>query len=189
MEKAHESIHFLRRPASSMILLLDSTCSTAEELADMINDFSQYFIDEIKCSLAFSYNSELKKKFYTALKIINLRKVEEFVKAIQVGASDEYLANLSYLDKCSLSTHILLLGEDFQSAGIRSEEEKQQCFSIITDAIKKDFEEDIAKYGLNSADWEKYFSSHQTISIPEQLSEIKVQSCEVPFEKVKKEKN
>lgn len=189
MEKSHESIHFLRRPASSMILLLDSTCSTAEELADMINDFSQYFIDEIKCSLPFSYNSELKKKFYTALKIINLRKVEEFVKAIQIGASNEYLANLSYLDKCSLSTHILLLGEDFQSAGIQSEEEKQQCFSIITDAIKKDFEEDIAKYGLNSADWEKYFSSHQTITIPEQLSTIKIQPCEVPFEKVKKEKD
>ncbi len=189
MEKTYESIHFLRRPASSMILLLDSTCSTAEELADMINELSQYFKDEIKYALPFSHNEKLKSKFYKALKIINLRKVEEFVKAVQANASDEYLSNLSYLDKCSLSTQMLLLGEELSTIGIQSEEEKQQCFSIITDAIKKDFEEDIAKYGLNSADWEKYFSSHQTITIPEQLSKIKIQSCEVPFEKVKKEKN
>lgn len=186
MEKACESTLFLRHSASTMILYLDSSSSNAEELADLLNNLSQYFKDEIKYALPFSHNSKLKNKFYAAFKIINLRKVEEYVKAIQSNASDEYLANLSYFDKCSLSTHLLLLGEELSTIGIQSEKEKEQCFDILRNSIDKDFEKEAQKYGLTSDECKKYLSSHKRIIIPSSLSEENNQLSEKPVEKVKK---
>ena len=186
MEKTCESTLFLRHPASSMILFLNSSCSTAEELADMISEHSQYFNDEIKYALPFSRNEDLKTKFYRAIKIVNLRKIEDFVKAIQAGASEEYLANLSYLDKCSLSTQMLLLGEELSTIGIQSEEEKKQCFNVINEAIKKDFEEEAKKYGLTTDNLRNFFSPHQVEKLSAPLSKVRNEPSEKPVEKVKK---
>lgn len=186
MANNNESMLFLRQPASTMILYLDSSSSNKEELADLLSNLSQYFKDEIKYALPFSHNNELKNKFYAALKIINLRKVEEYVKAVQADASDEYLANLSSVDKCSLKSQMLLLSEELPTLGIQSDEEKQQYFDILNEAIEKDFKEEAEKYGLTSDNLRKFFSPHREIKLTAPLSEVKIQPSEKPVEKVKK---
>lgn len=185
MERKTENVLFIRHPASLIVLHLYSLNLSDEELADVLDSHSQFVRDDIKTALLYSNNNDLKNKFNRAFKISELRKIESFAEAVQKGTSDEFLSKLSLLDKSSLETQILLLGKHLSDIGISSEQ-AQQCLDILIASIKKDFELEVAKYGLNVDDLKIHYSDKKII-IPESLLTGDFNSSEEkPVEKVKK---
>ena len=185
MERKTENILFIRHPASLTVLHLYSLNLSDEELADNLSSHSQFVRDDIKNALLYSNNNDLKNKFNRAFKISELRKIESYAEAVKKGTSDEFLSKLSLLEKSSLKTQILLLGKHLSDIGISSEH-AQQCLDILFESIKKDFELEVTKYGLNADDLKIHYSDKKII-IPESLFIGDFNpSEEKPVEKVKK---
>lgn len=186
MEKVIESTLFLRKPVSTIILYLYSLNLSDEELANIISGYCNFTRDEIKLALPFSKNNELREKFRRAFNIIELKRIEEYVKAVNDNMSDEFLFNLSLLDKSSLMTQFILLREQLSCFGINSDQEQQYYLDVIKNAIDKEFEEEAVKQGFSIEEWKKHLLSHKKITVPEPLSTVTVQQEESPIEKVKK---
>ena len=136
-----------------MVECLDKMNLTPEQIAEYIGEASELIRELIYLKASLDGKKELADKISKANEFIKLKRNDEFKKSVANGTHEDFLANMTWTDKCSL-----LVGMGLFRIGIPSEkpltEEEQRYCEIIDNSIQKDMEKEALSQGFDSVeDW------------------------------------
>lgn len=137
----------------NMVEFLDKMNLTPEQIAEYIGEVSESTRALILIKALLDGNEELADKISKAIEFIELKRIDEFKKSVANGTHEDFFANMTWPDKCSLSVDMGLF-----RAGIPGEKpltkEEQRYREIIDNSIQKDIEKEALSQGFDSVeDW------------------------------------
>ena len=86
-----------------------------------------------------------------ANELIKLKRIDEFKKSVANGTHEEFLANISWIDKSSLEVDMGLSRLGLSNKKDLTEEE-QKYYDIIENSINKDLEKEALSQGFDSVE-------------------------------------
>lgn len=86
-----------------------------------------------------------------ANELIKLKRIDEFKKSVANGTHEEFLANISWIDKSSLKVDMGLARLGLSNEKDLTEEE-QKYYDIIENSINKDLEKEALSQGFDSVE-------------------------------------
>lgn len=139
-----------------IVKCLDKMNLTPEQIAEYIGKVSETTRALIHIKALLDGNEELADKISKAIEFIKLKRIDEFKKTVANGTHEDFLANMTWSDKCSLSADMGLF-----RTGIPGEKpltkEEQRYYEIINNSIQKDMEEEALSQDFASVeDWKTY---------------------------------
>ena len=139
-----------------MVDILDKMDLTAEELAEEIEDMDDFARAQMHVTALLSDNREFADKIFAANKLISQRRIDAFKQSVADGTYPEFLSNMSWTDKASLSVDMGLFRDEIIDEKPLTEEE-QQYYDIIQSSIDKDIEEEALSAGFDSVEaWQEH---------------------------------
>lgn len=91
-----------------------------------------------------------------ANELIKLKRIDEFKKSVANGTHEEFLANISWIDKSSLKVDMGLARLGLSNEKDLTEEE-QKYYDIIENSINKDLEKEALSQGFDSVEaWKNH---------------------------------
>lgn len=137
----------------NMVECLDKMNLTSEQIAEYIGEASELTRAQIHLKALLDGKKELADKILKAIEFIKLKRIDEFKKSVANGTHEDFFANMTWPDKCSLSVDMGLF-----RAGIPGEKpltkEEQRYREIIDNSIQKDIEKEALSQGFDSVeDW------------------------------------
>lgn len=139
-----------------MIECLDKMNLTPEQIAEYIGEVSESTRALIHIKALLDGNEELADKISKAIEFIELKRIDEFKKSVANGTHEDFFANMTWPDKCSLSVDMGLSRSGLPSEKPLTEEEQRYC-EIINNSIQKDIEEEALSQDFASVeDWKTY---------------------------------
>lgn len=139
-----------------MVDILDKMDLTSEEIAERIGDFCKMVRLEMRITAMLSGNRELADKIDAANNLITQKRIDAFKQSVADGTYPEFLSNMSWTDKASLSVDMGLFRDEIIDEKPLTEEE-QQYYDIIQNSIDKDIEEEALSAGFDSVEaWQEY---------------------------------
>lgn len=139
-----------------MIECLDKMNLTPEQIAEYIGEVSESTRALIHIKALLDGNEELADKISKAIEFIELNRIDEFKKSVANGTHEDFFANMTWPDKCSLSVDMGLFRTGIPGEKPLTEEEQRYC-EIIDKSIQKDMEEEALSQDFASVeDWKTY---------------------------------
>ena len=139
-----------------MVECLDKMNLTPEQIAEYIGEVSESTRALILIKALLDGNEELADKISKAIEFIELKRIDEFKKSVANGTHEDFFANMTWPDKCSLSVDMGLSRSGLPSEKPLTEEEQRYC-EIINNSIQKDIEEEALSQDFASVeDWKTY---------------------------------
>lgn len=136
---------------------LDRMDLTQEEFVDHISDMHELIREGMYLTALFKRNKKLADKIDKANELIKFKRIDEFKESVANGTHEEFLANLSWTDKCSLKVDMEELFRDGISDERDLTEEEQKYYDIIENSINKDLEKEALSQGFDSVEaWRKH---------------------------------
>lgn len=133
---------------------------TSEQIVEHIGEMSELTRAGMHITALSNGNKELANKIDKANQLIKLKRIDEFKKSVANGTYEEFLANMPWTDKSSLSEDMGLFRIGLPSEKTLTEEE-QRYSEIIENSIDKDMEKEALSQGFSSVDaWKKYNIEH-----------------------------
>lgn len=143
-----------------MVSLFDKMNLTPEEIVDHIGEMHELTRAGMHITALSNGNKELADKIDKANELIKLKRIDEFKKSVANGTHEEFLANMPWTDKSSLSVDMGLFRIGLSSEKPLTEEE-QRYFEIIENSIDKDIEKEALSQGFDSVEaWRNHNSMH-----------------------------
>ena len=103
-----------------------------------------------------SDNWELANKIEGANNLIKQKRIDAFKQSVADGTYPEFLANMSWTEKSSLSVDMGLFRQGFLNEKPLTKEE-QQYYDIIENSIDKDIEKKALSAGFDSVEaWQEH---------------------------------
>lgn len=145
----------------NMVECLDKMNLTPEQNAEYIGEAIELIRAQIHLKALLDGKKELADKILKAIEFIKLKRIDEFKKSVANGTHEDFLANISWTDKCSLSVDMGL-----SRSGLPSEKpltkEEQRYREIIDNSIQKDIEKEALSQGFDSVeDWKIHNAKHR----------------------------
>lgn len=135
---------------------LDKMDLTQEDFVDCISDMHKLIREGMYLTALSKGNNELADKICKANESIEFKRIDEFKKSVANGTHEEFLANLSYTDKCSLEVDMGLFRDEISDENDLTEEE-QKYYDIIQNSINKDLKKEALSQGFDSIEaWKNH---------------------------------
>lgn len=153
----YNTLEWVSDSIQRMVDILDKMDLTSEKIVELIGDIHEMVRGEMHIIAVFSGNQELADKIDAANKLITQKRIDSFKQSVADGTYEEFLSNMSWKEKSSLSVDMGLF-----SAGITGEKpltnEDQQYYDIIEKSMDKDIEKAAAlRAGFDSVeDWQEH---------------------------------
>lgn len=139
-----------------MVDILDKMDLTSEEIAERIGNMREVTRAQMHVVALGSDNWELADKIAAANKIITQKRIDAFKQSVADSTYPEFLANMSWTEKSSLSVDMGLSRYGFSYEKPLTEEE-QQYYDIIKSSIDKDIEKEVLSAGFDSVEaWREH---------------------------------
>lgn len=139
-----------------MVDILDKMDLTSEKIAEHIGDMHEPVRAQMYVTAVLSDNQAFAEKIDAANKLITQRRIDAFKQSVADGTYPEFLSNMSWTDKASLSVDMGLFRDEIIDEKPLTEEE-QQYYDIIQSSIDKDIEEEALSAGFDSVEaWQEH---------------------------------
>ena len=139
-----------------MVHILDKMNLTSEEIAERIGGMHGRVRAQMHITALLSGNQELADNIAAANKIITQKRIDAFKQSVADSTYPEFLANMSWTEKSSLSVDMGLSRYGFSYEKPLTEEE-QQYYDIIKSSIDKDIEKEVLSAGFDSVEaWREH---------------------------------
>lgn len=130
---------------------LDKMDLTPEEFVNRISDLNELIRGGMRLTALSKGYEELADKIDKANELIKLKRIDEFKKSVANGTHEEFLANISWIDKSSLKVAMGLARLGLSNEKELTEEE-QKYYDIIENSINKDLEKEALSQGFDSVE-------------------------------------
>lgn len=130
---------------------LDKMDLTPEEIVNRINGLNELIRGGMHLTALSKGYEELADKIDKANELIKLKRIDEFRKSVANGTHEEFLANISWIDKSSLEVDMGLSRLGLSNKKDLTEEE-QKYYDIIENSINKDLEKEALSQGFDSVE-------------------------------------
>ena len=154
-----------------MVDCFDKMNLTAEQIAEYIDDMPQVSRVVMHIVALSKGNRELADKIDKANEIIDLKTIEAFKKSVENGTYEEFLANMNWEDKSSLSVDMGLFRMGLPSEKPLTEEE-QRYSDIIENSIHEDIKKEALSQGFESIEGWRNYITMQRMGIEPQTEEM-----------------
>ncbi len=135
---------------------LDKMDLTPEEIVNRISGLNELIREGMRLTALSKGYEELADKIDKANELIKLKRIDEFKKSVANGTHEEFLANISWIDKSSLEVDMGLSRLGLSNKKDLTEEE-QKYYDIIENSINKDLEKEALSQGFDSVEaWRNY---------------------------------
>ena len=139
-----------------MVDILDKMDLTSEEIAERIGDMREVIRAQMHVVALGSDNQELADKIAAANNLIKQKRIDSFKQSVADGTYPDFLANMSWTEKSSLSVDMGLFRQGFLNEKPLTKEE-QQYYDIIENSIDKDIEKKALSAGFDSVEaWQEH---------------------------------
>ena len=139
-----------------MVDILDKMDLTSEEITERIGDMREVIRAQMHVVALESDNWELANKIEGANNLIKQKRIDAFKQSVADGTYPEFLANMSWTEKSSLSVDMGLFRQGFLNEKPLTKEE-QQYYDIIENSIDKDIEKEALSAGFDSVEaWQEH---------------------------------
>lgn len=153
---------------TGLVNCFDKMNLTPEQIVEHIEDMNLLARTGMHIIALSNGNKTLADKIAKANELIKLKRVEAFKKSVANGTDEEFLANMTHLDKSSLQVDMGLF-----RIGIKSEnpltEVEQQYYDIIQNSIDDDLETEALSQGFDSVDSWRSYNKLQSMGIEPQI--------------------
>ena len=150
-----------------MVSCFDKMNLTPEQIIEYIGEMHEIARAGMHITALSSGNKELADKIDKANKLIKLKRIDEFKKSVANGTHEDFLANIPWTDKSSLSVDMGLLRIGLPGEKTLTEEE-QRYFEIIENSINKDIEKEALNQGFDSVEEWRYHNTIRSMGVEQQ---------------------
>jgi hypothetical protein len=142
-----------------VVAIFEKSGMTSEEIANHIEGMHETVRAGMHITAIANGNKELADRIAGANNIITQSRINEFKKSVAEGTHEQFLSQMPWTDKCSLSVDMRLV----RIMGFDSETpltpEEQNYNDIIQVSIDKDIEKEALSQGFQSVDaWREHNS-------------------------------
>ena len=119
-----------------IVKCLDKMNLTPEQIAEYIGKVSETTRALIHIKALLDGNEELADKISKAIEFIELKRIDEFKKSVANGTHEDFFANMTWPDKCSLSADMGLFRTGIPGEKPLTEDEEEalsQDFASVED--------------------------------------------------------
>ena len=150
----------------NMVSCFDKMNLTPEQIVEYIGEMDELTRTGMHITALSNGSKELADKIDKANELIKLKRIDEFKKSVANGTHEDFLANMPWMDKSSLSVDMGLFRIGLPSEKLLTEEE-QRYFEIIENSINKDMEKEALSQGFDSVEaWRNHNIIHSMVVEP-----------------------